>query len=172
MARPRKSSEPLPEWAARIAALRRAAGLSQAGLALEVGVSQQAVAEWEAGRNYPRAETLSRLAIALDVTPAEVAPAVTRLEEPQQGIETLAEVDTQFAAMLEAFLRQVDARIDPPLPMVIKVRLFRHLWRAAGGEETRAPEPERMREMLASAVETLAVTGGSGGARGSTRNSR
>lgn len=159
MGRTRKSAAPLPQWAGRIAALRKVARLSQAALAEEVGVSQQAVAEWEVGRNYPRAETLSRLASALGVAPADVTPALPRIEEHQSPFETAAEVDTKFAALLEAFSRQLDTRVTPPVSLLTKIRLFRHLWRVAGGAETRAPEMERAREMLAAAVETLAVPG-------------
>ncbi len=40
--------------AARVAALRRAMGLSQAAFARELGVRQQTVSEWETGRYQPR----------------------------------------------------------------------------------------------------------------------
>jgi len=42
-------------WTAeRIAALRAELGLTQAGMARELGVRQQTVSEWETGRYLPR----------------------------------------------------------------------------------------------------------------------
>jgi transcriptional regulator with XRE-family HTH domain len=46
--------------------LRTALGLTQAGLAEHLGISRRAVAEWEAGSSYPKAEHLKQL-IALGV---------------------------------------------------------------------------------------------------------
>ena len=46
--------------------LRTHIGLTQAGLADQLGISQRAVAEWEAGSSYPKAEHLKHL-IALGV---------------------------------------------------------------------------------------------------------
>lgn len=43
-----------PWTAERIAALRAALGLTQAGFAGELGVRQQTVSEWETGRYLPR----------------------------------------------------------------------------------------------------------------------
>ncbi len=43
------------DWTAeRVAALRKARGLSQAAFAREMGVRQQTVSEWETGRYRPR----------------------------------------------------------------------------------------------------------------------
>ena len=49
----------------RIRELREAAGLSQAGLAARMGVSRQAVNQWEAGINWPSSQILPDLAAAL-----------------------------------------------------------------------------------------------------------
>lgn len=49
----------------RIRELREAAGLTQSALALRVGVSRQAVNQWESGINWPSAQLLPRLAFAL-----------------------------------------------------------------------------------------------------------
>jgi transcriptional regulator with XRE-family HTH domain len=46
--------------------LRTSIGLTQAGLGDRLGVSRRAVAEWEAGNNYPKADHLKQL-IALGV---------------------------------------------------------------------------------------------------------
>src|SRR5690348_13928824 len=47
-------------------ALRTAIGLTQSGLADQLGVSRRAVGEWEAGSSYPKAENLKQL-IALAI---------------------------------------------------------------------------------------------------------
>src|SRR5437899_5863511 len=44
-----------------ILTLRTTIGLTQAGLADQLGVSRRAVAEWEAGSSYPKAERLRQL---------------------------------------------------------------------------------------------------------------
>src|SRR5438876_6573546 len=41
--------------------LRTTIGMTQAGLADQLGVSRRAVAEWEAGSSYPKAERLKQL---------------------------------------------------------------------------------------------------------------
>src|SRR5437588_13124223 len=41
--------------------LRTSIGLTQAGLAEVLGISRRAVAEWEAGSSYPKAEHLKQL---------------------------------------------------------------------------------------------------------------
>lgn len=43
-------------------ALREKEGLSQKNVADQLGVSQQAVAQWERGQGFPRAELLPKLA--------------------------------------------------------------------------------------------------------------
>ena len=65
MARP--SSKPRPKQAARLAALRRTAGLSQTELASAINVSQQTVAYWETTAIPPRSDVLPRMAKALGV---------------------------------------------------------------------------------------------------------
>lgn len=69
---------PPPAWTPeRIAALRAGLGLTQAGMAGELGVRQQTVSEWETGRYLPRgasARMLQHLAesrAAYDATPPE-----------------------------------------------------------------------------------------------------
>ena len=51
----------------RIKELREAAGLTQTALATRVGVSKQAVGQWEAGITWPSSQILPRLAFALGV---------------------------------------------------------------------------------------------------------
>lgn len=52
----------------RIAAVRKAAGLTQEQLGELVGVSRQAVSKWEAGQTIPDAVTIARLCEALHVS--------------------------------------------------------------------------------------------------------
>ena len=65
MARSPTSSR--PKQGARLAALRKAAGLSQAELARTIGVPQQNVAYWETTNKPPRSEVLPTMAKALGV---------------------------------------------------------------------------------------------------------
>lgn len=69
-----------PPWtAARVAALRAALGLTQAGLSRELGVRQQTISEWETGRYQPRGAsarllTLLERSATYDPPPGEPAP--------------------------------------------------------------------------------------------------
>jgi transcriptional regulator with XRE-family HTH domain len=65
MARP--SSKPRPKQGSRLAALRKAAGLSQTELAKAISVSQQTVAYWETSAVPPRSDVLPKMAKALGV---------------------------------------------------------------------------------------------------------
>ena len=49
----------------RIAALRKAAGLSQEALAAQLGVSRQAIGKWEADASLPGIDNLQELAKTL-----------------------------------------------------------------------------------------------------------
>ena len=50
----------------RIKPLRENAGLSQAELAQKIGLTQQAIAKYEAGLSLPRAENIPQLARVLN----------------------------------------------------------------------------------------------------------
>ena len=63
----RKLTRPRPARGARLAELRKAAGLSQYDLADLVGVSQSAIAFWEVSDTPPRSSALPKLAKALGV---------------------------------------------------------------------------------------------------------
>jgi transcriptional regulator with XRE-family HTH domain len=65
MARP--TSKPRSKPAARLAALRKAAGLSQTQLAKAIDVSQETVAYWETSSVPPRSDVLPSMAKALGV---------------------------------------------------------------------------------------------------------
>lgn len=63
----RKLSRQRPKQGARLAALRRAAGLTQTELAQLVGESQQNIAFWEQSEKPPRSDVLPKLAKVLGV---------------------------------------------------------------------------------------------------------
>ncbi|HKO53710.1 MAG TPA: helix-turn-helix domain-containing protein [Polyangiaceae bacterium] len=63
----RPISKPRPAQGARLAALRKAAGLSQAELARALGVPQSSVGFWETASKPPRSDILPKLAKALGV---------------------------------------------------------------------------------------------------------
>lgn len=76
----------------RIAQLRREAGLSQEGLAEQMGVSRQAVSKWEKGLSYPDTENLLALAALFGVSADHLAG--LRREEEQSG----AKMEEEMAA--------------------------------------------------------------------------
>ena len=76
------------EWNERVAAARKAAGLTQEALGEKLGISRQAVSKWESGQAVPDLDTVAKLCLALGFSadyllfgredapaPAESAPA-------------------------------------------------------------------------------------------------
>jgi len=63
----RHPSKPKPAQGAHLAALRKAAGLSQTELAKLVGERQQNIAFWEQSEKPPRSDVLPKLAAVLSV---------------------------------------------------------------------------------------------------------
>jgi transcriptional regulator with XRE-family HTH domain len=64
--------KPRPKQGARLAAFRRAAGLSQAELAEALNVTQSSVAYWETAAKPPRSEIIGKMAAALGVRVEEL----------------------------------------------------------------------------------------------------
>lgn len=64
----RRTSRSQPKQGAHLAALRRAAGLTQAELAEAVGVPQTNIAFWEFSSKPPRSDVLPKIAAVLGVT--------------------------------------------------------------------------------------------------------
>ena len=64
--------DPLPEFAARLRAMRKERGYSQESLAHAAGLDRTYVNSAEAGRRNVTLRTIYRLAEALDVDPAEL----------------------------------------------------------------------------------------------------
>ena len=104
--------------------LRATIGVTQAGLAYLLGVSRRAVAEWEAGSTYPKAERLKRL-IALGVQQQAFA-AGREAEE----IRTLWQVAHQKVLLDEPWLAELlsQQRPLPPFatPQPIEQTIARH----------------------------------------------
>jgi transcriptional regulator with XRE-family HTH domain len=88
--------------------LRTQIGLTQAGLADRLGVSRRAVAEWEAGSSYPKAERLTQL-IELGVQ-QQAFPAGREAEE----IRALWRAAHQKVLLDEAWLLEL---LAPPAPI-------------------------------------------------------
>ncbi len=95
-----------------ILTLRTHIGLTQAGLAELLGVSRRAVAEWEAGSSYPKAEHLKQL-IALGVQ-QQAFPAGREAEE----IHTLWQAAHQKLLFDESWLA---ALLDLPRPALTRL---------------------------------------------------
>src|SRR5256886_7801731 len=91
-----------------ILTLRPHIGLTQAGLAELLGISRRAVAEWEAGSAYPKAERLKQL-IALGVQ-QQAFPAGREEEE----IRALWRAARQKVLLDEAWLHDL---VAPPAPV-------------------------------------------------------
>ena len=70
----------------RIAAVRKAAGLTQEQLGELVGVSRQAVSKWESGETQPTTDKLPQLAMLLGVD----VSALFTVETPSRLPETLS----------------------------------------------------------------------------------
>ena len=88
--------------------LRTTLGLTQAGLAEVLGISRRAVAQWEAGLSYPKAERLKQL-ITLGVQ-QHAFPAGREEEE----IRALWRAARQKVLLDEAWLHDL---VAPPVPV-------------------------------------------------------
>jgi WD40 repeat protein/transcriptional regulator with XRE-family HTH domain len=83
-------------------------GLTQAGLADQIGVSRRAVAEWEAGNSYPKAERLKQL-IELGVHASTFASG-----HEEKEIRALWRAARQKVLLDEAWLQELLAPAVPP----------------------------------------------------------
>jgi len=82
----RPLTKPRHKQGARLAALRQAAGLSQAELARAVGETQQNIAFWELSAKPPRSDVLPKLAkvlgVRIEVLLGEAEPRTARRPGP------------------------------------------------------------------------------------------
>ena len=115
-------------------ALRTAIGLTQAGLAERLGVSRKAVARWEAGDAYPKAEHLKAL-LALAV--GQQAFASGREEEEVRALWHAAH---QKVLLDEAWLAALLGRPRPALTLLLPVPLAEpHRGEVSAAEPKPAP---------------------------------
>ncbi|MCU1590070.1 MAG: Helix-turn-helix domain [Frankiales bacterium] len=64
---------------------RQQQGLTQAELALALGVQQQAVGRWELDKDLPRRETIRLIAHRLSMSGSEIAVALGFVDEHEEG---------------------------------------------------------------------------------------
>ena len=120
---PRKLSKPRPRQGARLAALRRAAGLTQTELADVVGETQRNIAYWEQADKPPRSDVIPRLASVLGVSvetlltaEGELAPAHQRgsVGRAQKAFQKVAQLprrqQDKIIEIVEAFVAQQERR--------------------------------------------------------------
>ena len=93
--------------------LRATIGLTQAGLAEPLGVSRRAVAEWEGGLSYPKAERLKQL-IALGMRASAFASG-----REEEEIRALWRAAHQKVLLDEAWLQDL---LAPPAPVQLSPR--------------------------------------------------
>ena len=94
-------------FAQQVLTLRTAIGLTQTGLAERLGASRRAVAEWEGGLSYPKAERLKQL-ITLGMQ-QQAFPAGREEEE----IRALWKAAHQKVLLDEAWLHDLLAPLSP-----------------------------------------------------------
>ena len=87
--------------------LRTAIGLPQAGMAERLGVSQRAVAGWETGSSYPKAERLKQL-IELGMEPRPLPPGTRKRRFVRSGVQR-----TRRCCWMSAGFRTCSLRLGP-----------------------------------------------------------
>ncbi|HEY0310007.1 MAG TPA: helix-turn-helix transcriptional regulator [Luteimonas sp.] len=137
-------SHPTSASAQRIRLARRAAGLSQAQLALELGVQRSAVSHWEAQRGKPSMNHLRQLALRTGVQfewlatgRGAMTPSPDALLDSIAAVDALLVEDPQERRLLAAFR---EAPMQARLPLIelaeqlAAQRVGRARHRATGGE--------------------------------------
>ena len=91
----RPLTKPRPKQGARLAALRRNVGLSQAELARAVGETQQNIAFWELSTKPPRSDVLPKLSkvlgVRIEVLLGEGEPRPVRRPGPVSKVQRVLE---------------------------------------------------------------------------------
>lgn len=106
----------------RLASARRSEGLTQGQLAARVGVTRQAVGNWEAGRSAPREEHLPALEAALAL-PARTLSDILALNPPAAArddpmdypefVERLPRLTDQQKRYLIALYHEIESDLPP-----------------------------------------------------------
>lgn len=81
----------------RVARLRKSAGLTQADLAAQMGVSMTSVCYWEQDRSRPKRARIDALADALDVPPGDLLAPARTAPAPQDFQHLVARARTEIA---------------------------------------------------------------------------
>ena len=115
-------SHPSSAAAHRIRLARRSAGLSQAQLALELGVQRSAVSHWEAQRGKPSMNHLRQLALLTGVQfewlatgRGPMTPSAESLLDSVAAVDALLVDDPQERRLLAAFR---EAPVQARLPLL------------------------------------------------------
>lgn len=111
----RPAKHPRSGFGDRLARLREEAGLSQIQLADKLGVSQQAVAQWERRTQAVRSDTISKLAEALGLSVAELLGEATSKRTVQAPVGRARQL---FEAVSKLPRRQQDKVFDIIQPFV------------------------------------------------------
>jgi transcriptional regulator with XRE-family HTH domain len=109
MPKPVSSDSPFGE---RMAALRKAAGYTQAQLADELGVTQRVIAYYEGETDYPPSALLPDLAATLGVTTDELLGVKTVRNVPKTDkrlLQRLKKIEQLPKRDKDALLRTIDA---------------------------------------------------------------
>ena len=105
-----------PKQGARLAALRRAAGLTQVELAQLVGESQQNIAFWEQSERPPRSNVLPKLAKVLGVKIEQILegklPETRRAGPVGKAQKIFEEVSTLPRRQQERIIETVSALVE------------------------------------------------------------
>jgi len=112
----RKLQRQRPKQGARLAALRRAAGLTQTELAQLVGETQQNMAYWEASERPPRSDVLPKLAKVLGVKIEQILegelPETRRAGPVGKAQKIFEEVSTLPRKQQERIVETVSALVE------------------------------------------------------------
>jgi len=124
----------------RIRIARRSAGLSQAQLALELGVQRSAVSHWEAQRGKPSANNLRQLALLTGVQfewlatgRGPMTPSAESLLDSVAAVDALLVDDPQERRLLNAFREAPVAARLPLLELAEQLASLRTGRRARSG---------------------------------------
>ncbi len=131
-------SHPSSAAAQRIRLARRAAGLSQAQLALELGVQRSAVSHWEAQRGKPSMNHLRQLALVtgtqfewLATGRGPMTPSPEDLLDSVAAVDAVMVDDPQERRLLAAF-REVPVQARLPLLELAEQLAAQRIGRARG----------------------------------------
>ena len=123
----------------RIAAARKAAGVTQLQLAERIGKTKSSIANYESGFREPDSETICAIAQALGVTPQSLED--WRMDSVQDVLEVLFRMEEQgFGIEPVRIGSAVAIAIDPDAPHAPKLEMALEKW----AEQRKAVKDGRM----------------------------